>query len=151
MTHENEPVEAELLAHGLDVGHERLAGVIAVGRPLAVAMTTLVEVDQAEAVGGALAELVEHVAGDAETVQGEDDGGTVGAPLLVGQPQVATGGGRALAVGGSQDRPSAQVSRRARLPRASDDSTGGVCIGAEGVRRPSRCSARRPSGGRRRP
>ena len=111
--HEDDRVEAEPLADGLDIGDEGLAGVVAVGRPRAVAVATLVEVDEAVAIRGSLAEFVEHVAGDAEAVEGEDDGSVIRAPLLVGQLQVTTGGG-SLAVGRSQGFGPPRKSRGAR-------------------------------------
>ena len=113
MAHEDDRLEAKPFADGFDIGDERLAGVVAVGGPLAVAVAALVEVDEAVAVGGSLAELVEHVAGNAEAVEGEDDGPVIRSPLLVGQLQVATGGG-ALAVGRSQGSGPPRKSRGAR-------------------------------------
>ena len=47
--HEDEAFESKLLANGFHVGHERLTRVVAIGRPLAVAVAALVERDQAVA------------------------------------------------------------------------------------------------------
>ena len=123
MAHENDRVEAEPFADGLDIGDEGLAGVVPSGATR-YRRGALGRVDKAVAVGGSLAELVEPVAGDAEAVEGEDDGSVIRSPLLVGELQVATGGSP-LAVGRSQGSGlRGSLAARARPPRVLDDSTG---------------------------